>query len=76
MSDEVPAGAETEEDISSITEQAQTDAINKDNEQIKQARKENKAREKEQWEKEQVQKEMKEAKKREKERKNQEIKGE
>jgi hypothetical protein len=76
LSDEVPAGAEMEEDISSITEQAQTDAINKDDEQIKQARKENEARGKEQPEKEPVRKEMKEAKKREKERKNQEIKDE
>jgi hypothetical protein len=46
--DEVPASAEMEEDISSITEQAQTDAINKDDEQIKQARKENEVKEKEQ----------------------------
>jgi hypothetical protein len=46
-------------------------------EQIKQARKENEVREKEQcWEKERVQKEIKEAKKREKEMKNQEIRGE
>jgi biopolymer transport protein ExbB/TolQ len=62
LSDEVWASAETEEDISSITEQAQIDAINKDDEQIEQASKENEAREKEQPEKEQVQKEMKEAK--------------
>jgi hypothetical protein len=32
LSDEVPASAEMEEDITSITEQAQTDAINKDDE--------------------------------------------